>query len=580
MPDWKKEIKLSDLFKRDKAEQRASERVGDTDPASAPARAEPRAGAEQPSFWKREFKLSDLLKRGDGPAAPHAAESATEGAADSPEWFRADTASEATADMPEAAAGAPDASNAQPGEQPTAPVVPRVPDFSTPGAPAHQPFEPPPANVEAPATPQDAPAAPAPAEHPAEPVAAATPVGGSAEPDATTTAAPAPTASQADEETSVWKREVKASDLLKKMGWSGGGGPRAPQGKASDQRTPRPDSPASDDEEGASVWKRELKASDLFRRREKAPSVPGDAFSEEGAEPVSFWKKEISLTDLLRKPGAEAGTTAAPPEAPSKATEKAPKKKLGRPSLPKLGGGLSLGKGGGSRKSSSDSPIAVPLTRAVNLLPPDLAQQKKSKVGPAELGVGVAAVAVIAGIFILYTNASGDVDDATQSLEAVTQQQAELADQTAALQAEAGLGSIASPLLGEEGARASALTNALDSRTAWDRVLRRVTVVMPADTWLRGLGGTSTTSDLALSALGGAELVSTLTLTGFSMNRDGVAKLISRMETIPELATVQLLAATQTELNGETVVEFSITATLEDGADALSPAASTIGVTP
>jgi Tfp pilus assembly protein PilN len=308
--------------------------------------------------------------------------------------------------------------------------------------------------------------------------------------------------------------------------------------------------------------------------------VPGDAFSAADAEPVSFWKKEISLTDLLRKPGAEPAPGKSPDIAPGKAkdTQSGGKKKRGTITLPKLGGSP-FGKSRGSRRGSPNTPVAVPLTRAVNLLPPDLATQRKGAIGPAEIGVGVAAVAIVAGLFVLFTSASSKVSDAEQALQTVQAEQEALAQSAAELIAAAGGGTVASPLLGEEGERASVLSTALESRTAWDRVLRRVTVVMPADTWLRGLGGTSTTSDLALNAGPGADLVSTLTLTGYSLNRDGVAKLLSRMETIPDLASVQLLAATQTQLNGSTVVEYSITATLKDDA-AAAPQATTIGTTP
>ena len=58
-----------DLFKRDKAEQRASEHGGRSDPERAETPSAPAPGIEKPSFWKRDLKLSDLLKRGDKPPA-------------------------------------------------------------------------------------------------------------------------------------------------------------------------------------------------------------------------------------------------------------------------------------------------------------------------------------------------------------------------------------------------------------------------------------------------------------------------------------------------------------------------------
>ena len=56
---------------------------------------------------------------------------------------------------------------------------------------------------------------------------------------------------------------------------------------------------------------------------------------------------------------------------------------------------------------------------------------------------------------------------------------------------------------------------------------------------------------------------STLTLTGFSLSREGVAQLITRLEAVPGIDSVQLLAATATDVADEEVVEFSITAELK-----------------
>ena len=117
-------------------------------------------------------------------------------------------------------------------------------------------------------------------------------------------------------------------------------------------------------------------------------------------------------------------------------------------------------------------------------------------------------------------------------------------------------------LLSEQSARATALSYAISRRTAWDRTLREVAVVMPSDAWLTTFAGLSST-DAGVAGPAPADAVSTLTLTGFSLSREGVAKLITRLETLPGVSSVQLLAATTTELVNEEVVEFSITATLK-----------------
>ncbi len=597
MPDWKKEIRVSDLFKR-KPKGSADATDGSAEGADAgapPSSPAPDATSESARQQPTDGTVSTPVPQpvAGPPAAPTGPAPTPPPPAPQPQRSEPGQTSQS---HPGQSTDAPD-----PARSPAGPATPRAP---VPGQPPVEPTQVQPTQAEPgqvePTRPDASPAGSS------APQSAAVPT--SAVPPTETPTAPTPPPAHAEvsgepgqpasttvsgdreKEEGAWKRELHASDLLKKMGWSSGS--KGPRGKAVDQRTPRPDAPRpaapqpdspAQGGEDASRWKREIRAGDLFRRREQAPVVPGDAFSEQGSEPVSFWKKELSLADLLRTSAESSGTATV--DAPGQESEPAPAlekeatktKPRGLPKLDLKLGRSSLGKKRGPRGGPATTPIAVPLTRAVNLLPPDLVAQKTRKFGRAELAVAAAAVVVIAGLVVVFMSASSRVTEAQDQVVVLEQQQAEL--EQAALAAAAGAGLQTDPLLGEELARATALSNALGTRTVWDRILRQVTVVMPPDTWLRGLSGTSTTADVAVPVEAAAEFASTLTLTGYALSREGVAQMLSRMDTVPELANVQLLAATVTELSGEEVVEFSITATLEESVQ-LDPAATPIGVTP
>jgi Tfp pilus assembly protein PilN len=575
MPEWKKEVRVSDLFKK-KRNNDPSESLDPAEPTTAD--------------WQEQAP-SVQPPQGDSTPDPSPVLPAPEEAPASPE-----------AQAQHLAHPDPSSTIEHPVQHAAAQPPPTDHPMQPPPPVEHPSVEHPPAT---PASAQATPEVPTPDGHEQAAQVAPTPSTATATPD-----------DEQDQGSSAWNREIRASDLLKKMGWSDeGDSPRG--GKASERRTPRPQSPKPDSpvesaegDEGESMWKREIRAGDLFRRRESAPAVPADAFSGNEDEPVSFWKKELGLSDLLRTsgehpasgpvqapspsatplvegelpPGSDGASGDTPdglPASGSAGKKDKNGKKGNRRGLPKVDlklGALSLGKKGASSGGPATTPIAIPLTRAVNLLPLDLAQQQKRKFGPAEIGVAIAGLVVIVGLVIAVMSASSRVSDAQDQVLALEAEKAAL--EVSALQLATGATAEPDPLLGEEAARATALSDALASRTAWDRILRSVSIVMPADTWLRGLSGTSTTSDIAQSVGAETELADTVTLTGFSRTREDIAQLLTRMETIPDLAGVQLLAATVTEIGGEEVVEFSITATLEESAQQPAPVATPIGVTP
>ena len=306
----------------------------------------------------------------------------------------------------------------------------------------------------------------------------------------------------------IWKRELHASDLFRRGGNTAEESP--PPGAA-------PDKPAAGSAE-PSIWKRELRASDLFRWREKAPTVPGDAFSDDDAESASSGReKSISATCSggsrpepadLQQIEAPADGAGAPKPAPFwKRGIRRPKRQRGRLSFrpgrtPKVGGA---------------DPIAVPLMRAVNLLPPELETTKERRIKPADVGV---AIAVIAALAVLLMNARSDFDTQTQAKERVEQALEAARAPIPGLEGPIGAGDAL--LRSEQSARATALSDAISRRTSWDRMMREVAVVMPADAWLTTFAGSSSV-DAGISGLAeGNEVLSTL--TGFSLSREGVAK--------------------------------------------------------
>ena len=196
--------------------------------------------------------------------------------------------------------------------------------------------------------------------------------------------------------------------------------------------------------------------------------------------------------------------------------------------------------------------------RAVNLLPRDTGQRTIKKESlPVLIGAcsGVLVAAVLGAMFMM---GSGKI----------AAQQRKLDDLNRIYQAlpppPAGPSAAQQQLAGEQSARVTALSTALSSRVAWDRVFREFSLVLPEDVWLTSLVAKSPISpvtNVATSTPGGAP--SQFTIQGRTYSHDGVARLLSRLQVVPDLTNVQLVSSTRSKVGGQDVVDFSIAADIK-----------------
>jgi Tfp pilus assembly protein PilN len=196
--------------------------------------------------------------------------------------------------------------------------------------------------------------------------------------------------------------------------------------------------------------------------------------------------------------------------------------------------------------------------RAVNLLPREQSQRTIKKESlPVLIGAcsGVLVAAVLGAMFMM---GSGKV----------AAQQRELDDLNRLYQAlppaPAGPSPAQQQLAGEQSARVTALSTAMTSRVAWDRVFREFSLVLPDDVWLTTLSAKSPVSPLTnTSTNSGAGPPSQFTIHGRTYSHDGVARLLSRLQVVPDLTNVQLQSSTLTKVGDQDVVEFSIAADIK-----------------
>ena len=119
-------------------------------------------------------------------------------------------------------------------------------------------------------------------------------------------------------------------------------------------------------------------------------------------------------------------------------------------------------------------------------------------------------------------------------------------------------------LASQQAPRISALNAALSNRVAWDRVLSRLALVLPDDVWLTTLTAKSPVSPATnVSSGSGTGAPSQFVITGRTYSHDGVARLLSRLQVVPDLTNVQLMSSTLSKVGLQDVVDFSIAADLK-----------------
>jgi Tfp pilus assembly protein PilN len=204
--------------------------------------------------------------------------------------------------------------------------------------------------------------------------------------------------------------------------------------------------------------------------------------------------------------------------------------------------------------------------RAVNLLPRQHVEQKRDRPNSVALGALIGGAAVLLALVAGFLLANRSVDRQRQAL---ADARAMLAA-TPAHKMSAQTQTFRATLLSQREQRSLALAAAIGKRVAWDRILRRIALVMPDDVWLQSLSGsvpldttltpTTTTTPSALPALPTA-----LSIQGYTYSQDGVARLLERLAVVPDLNNVQLQTSQSQQLGNQTVINFTIVADIKKG---------------
>src|SRR5690348_3231046 len=210
--------------------------------------------------------------------------------------------------------------------------------------------------------------------------------------------------------------------------------------------------------------------------------------------------------------------------------------------------------------------------RAVNLLPRQQVEQKRERTtNPVAFVAGIGGAAVVLALVGGFLLANRSADRQRQALNTA---RAVLAA-TPEHHVSAKTNAFRSAVLSQREERSLALAAALGKRVAWDRILRRLTLVTPDDVWLTSVNGTmplesatpvGTTPTAAPASTSALPATPTaLTVMGYTYSQAGVARLMERLQVLPDLKNVQLTSSVKKQMGGRRVVNFTIVSDIRKG---------------
>lgn len=193
----------------------------------------------------------------------------------------------------------------------------------------------------------------------------------------------------------------------------------------------------------------------------------------------------------------------------------------------------------------------------VNLLPPEIAEERVIRRVKLGLAAGVAASAAV--VALLYTAAHASVGSAKTDLADATAQRDSLQTQVSKL-------SGVTQTYAEVAARQAMLSQIMGDEIQWSSYLNDLSLRMPENVWLVSASVTQTAGAAAPAAPAAGAVfdpgVATITFSGVAMSHDDVAVWLESLAKQRGFANPYFTISTVADLYGKKVVNFQSTVTV------------------
>lgn len=200
--------------------------------------------------------------------------------------------------------------------------------------------------------------------------------------------------------------------------------------------------------------------------------------------------------------------------------------------------------------------LRVPVLPRVNLLPPEIEVARRFH--QVKTGLGVAALATVGLVGLLYVSATSGVADAQAELDAETSTTAQLQTQAVAYRD-------VTAVYARAASAQEMLTQAMGTEVRWSRLLNDLSLTVPDNVWVKSATFTQTAPD-ASGAVTSAPGIGTATFTGTGFAHDDVAVWLEALAGTKGYADPYFSGATEALIGSRKVVTFTSTTTVTDEA--------------
>ena len=197
----------------------------------------------------------------------------------------------------------------------------------------------------------------------------------------------------------------------------------------------------------------------------------------------------------------------------------------------------------------------APTTAKVNLLPPEIHEERV--VRRAKLGLVLGLVGCAAVVGVLYTGAHHSVTAAQSDLDTANQQKT-------ALQADVARLNNVSQVYGQVAAREAMLTQLMGDEVQWSHYMNDLSLTVPSNVWLTSvvIGQTGASTAARTPATGASQSIfdagiGSITFNGVALSHDDVAVWLESLAKERGYANPYFTSSTEAELYNHTVYNFT-----------------------
>ncbi|MGB8649506.1 MAG: PilN domain-containing protein [Mycobacteriales bacterium] len=200
----------------------------------------------------------------------------------------------------------------------------------------------------------------------------------------------------------------------------------------------------------------------------------------------------------------------------------------------------------------------------VNLLPPEIAEQRAFR--RIQFALGAAVLASVAVVGLLYMSASHSVSSANSDLAAATQQNTSLQSQVAQFHD-------VTSIYAQAAAAQAQLTTAMGDEVRYSQLLNDLSLSVPSNVWLTSVaftqGGSSVPAAAAAAAAaapGAPTQIGTFTVSGVAFSHDDVAVWLESIAGLKTYANPYFSSSTEALIGTRKSVNFGSTAAVTSAA--------------